>query len=86
MKSLISVKWKSGSKWLPFQLSDILHMSRDHAIALFSNPPIVVAKDGETYITNRESIRDDYKKQNKPCILFSDLQPSTMPLEEVGLI
>jgi hypothetical protein len=81
---MITIQWKDGNEWKPFNLADINHMSRNHAINLFSNPPSVRAKQGDTRFTNRQTIKAQYEAKGQKCLLFSDLQPSALPLDEVG--
>lgn len=82
----IAIQWNAKGMWYAFNLEEIAHMSRNHAIALFSNPPSVRAKQGNMRITNRESIRDQYLSKNQPCKLFSELAPDDRPLQVCGFI
>ena len=82
----IAVKWRDGNKWKLFNLEEINHMPRDHAIRLFSGNIQVVAKQDETYIVNRQSLKDDYTAKNQKCLLFSELQPNSGTLAEVGMV
>ena len=84
--TLIVIKWKDGEKWKIFPVADILHMSRNHAIALFQNKIDVVAKQGEQYIVNTQARYNQYKANKKAVTLFSELQPSEETLSTVGLI
>ena len=71
---------------MPFDLSDISHMSRNHAIALFSHAIPVIAKQGETYIVNSLSLFEQYQGRKKPVKLFSDLIADENALSKVGFI
>jgi len=82
----IVIKWqdKEGN-WQPFDVSDILHMSRDHAIALFSQGTPVIIKQDDSYIVNKVDLLDQYKRQGKSVKLLSQCECSDKILEEVGL-
>jgi len=83
----IVIKWqdKEGN-WQPFDVNDILHMSRNHAIALFSQGTGVIIKQGDSsYIVNRVDLLDQYKRQGKSVKLLSQCEGSDKTLEEVGL-
>jgi hypothetical protein len=82
-----SIKWQnSEGKWEVFPFNTIGHMSRDHAIGLFYGPVKVIAKQGETYITNQPEIRDKYKTGGQKCYLFSELERSEKALDIVGFL
>jgi len=82
----ITIKWKSGNKWEQFDLSEINHMSRTHAINLFSGNLQVIAKQGDTYIVNREELKAQYAKKGSKVLLFSELQPSQEKFGVVGFL
>ena len=85
MKNLISIKWRNAeNKWEIFPLTDILHLSRNHAIDLFSGKIAVVAKEAETYMVNSEETQRKYISQGKPCQLFSELIRSEEKLQSIG--
>lgn len=71
---------------MPFDLSDISHMSRNHAIALFSHAIPVIAKQGETYIVNNLTLFNQYQKNKKSVRLFTDLVTDENALSKVGFI
>lgn len=82
----ISIKWRNGSKWEHFDLSEINHMSRTHAINLFSGNIQVVAKQDDTYIVNREELKTKYAKKGSKVLLFSELQHSQEKFGEQGFM
>ena len=82
----VSVTWKDKGKWVPFDLADINHLSRDHAINLFSYKIPVVARHGNYYIVNNMDLFSRYDKNKKQVKLFSALTPSSEPLRRVGFI
>ncbi len=88
----LKIKWQDigqdiGQKpWIPFNLSDINHMSRTHAINLFSNKTPVIAKQGDAFIVNTGSLHNDYKRKGKKVMLFSELEPSDKMLSSVGFL
>lgn len=86
MRDDISITWKNGNKWPLFDVSDIAHLSRSHAIHLFSRKISVVAKQGTTYIVNSDKLYDDYHTKGKRVVLFTSLQPNESSLDSVGFI
>jgi hypothetical protein len=84
---MLIIKWKdTNGKWNDFYLDDILHMSRTHAINLFSMGIPVVIKQDDQYIVNKVDLFADYKKSRKQVIMLSDCKPSSEPLAEVGFL
>lgn len=82
----ISITWKDRGKWVMFDVSDINHLSRNHAINLFSFKIPVIAKQDKTYIVNNDQLYEQYQRKGTPVKLFSELQPSEDPLQKVGFI
>ena len=77
---------KETGQWQDFDLNDILHMSRDNAIDLFSFSIPVIAKHDNIYIVNNKTLCKQYQHNRKTVKLFSDLEPSKSPLGTVGFI
>jgi hypothetical protein len=78
------VKWKDNDgKYQLFDNTEINHMSRDHAISLFSCGIPVIASENGTYITNSKGLADQYRNQGKRVMMFSDMTASS---EKFGLI
>jgi hypothetical protein len=87
MQPEIKINWQDkAGKWHPFDLGDINHMPRNHALRLFSNSTPVVAKEGDQYITNSQTIYDQYRQSNKPVRMFSDIHPSEKKLAICGFL
>ena len=85
MESVTVIKWKNGNGvWEIFPLADILHLSRNHAIGLFSGKIAVVAKEQDTYIVNSVETQRKYLSQKKKCLLFANLPRSEELLGRVG--
>jgi len=80
----VTVKWRDGKIWREFDLSEINHMPRDHAINLFSRNIQVIAKQGDTYIVNREELKAQYAKKGSKVKLFSELDKSDCLFGKVG--
>lgn len=72
--------------WNNFDISDIMHMPRNHALRLFSNSTPVIARENDTYITNNAAIFDQYKKSKKPVMMFDQIEHSEQLLRHSGLI
>lgn len=82
-----SIKWRNtDGKWQDFDLRDIGHMPRNHALNLFKNSTPVIAKEGDSYLTNNDGILSQYKSQNKKIMLFKDCQLSEKRFDEVGFL
>lgn len=72
--------------WRKFDVSDILHMPRNHALMLFKTSTPVVIKEGEEYITNSDEIYSQYRKNRKVVHMLDKIQPSEMKLEYCGFL
>ena len=82
----IKIMWRNGTKWLDFDYPDIAHLSRNHAINLFSFKTPVLIKAGDTYISNDKAVRAQYHKRGDKIIALDTLARSESPLSEVGFI
>ena len=81
------IKWKdSDGKYQLFDNTEINHMSRDHAISLFSGGIPVIAAEGGTFITNDIPLAASYRGQKKKVVMFKDLQPSGKTFGSVGFL
>lgn len=78
------IKWEDDGKWVLFLIDDINHMSRNHALNLFAGKIPVIAKEGDTYISNDKKARHSYHKSGKKVMKFTDCVPSRQPLKFVG--
>lgn len=72
--------------WQNFDLRDIAHMSRNHALRLFSQGVPVRINENGTYLVNREDIKKDYITMGKKAVLIADCQPSEKPVNVVGFL
>ena len=80
-----SIKWRDNEgNWQNFDLSDIEHMSRNHALFLFSGTVPVIAKVDNDYLTNNEGLLSQYRSQKKKIKLFSDCERSESMFSRVG--
>jgi hypothetical protein len=83
----ITAKWKDNKGvWQDFDLIQIGHQSRNHAIALFKRKLPVVALENGVYITNNKETQKKYLDQGKQCKLFSEMQSSEKTLKSVGFL
>ena len=80
----ITLKWRDGQKWHDIDPGTVEHMSRTHALSLFSGKLAVIAKQDSEYFVNGEALRDQYRKQGRKVRLFSECAPSDRPLRDVG--
>ena len=84
---MLIIRWKdSGGKWQDFNVLDILHLPRNHALALFRQGTAVVIKQDNLYIVNKADLYADYQKARKNVIMFSKCSPSEEILAEVGFV
>lgn len=83
----ITIKWKDGDgKYQLFDNTEINHMSRDHAINLFSGGIPVIASENGTYITNSKTLAGQYQAQGKRVMMFADLVKSGEKFGRVGFL
>ena len=82
----IKIKWLSGGKWALFPVEDILHLSRNHAIALFSRSIPVLIKQDDIYISNDRSVRHTYHKRGIKVIDLAKAERSEGILSDAGFI
>lgn len=83
----LKITWKAGENdWREFDVSDINHLSRSHAIHLFSLGIPVIAKCNGVYFVNRESLAASYRAKGQRVKLFSDLAPDERALEICGFL
>ena len=80
------IKYQEAGEWKLFPIETILHMSRTHAINLFSGKIPVVAKEGEMYISNDSETRRLYHRSRLKITKFSELQPSDRILKSIGFL
>jgi alpha-glucosidase (family GH31 glycosyl hydrolase) len=82
----ITIKYKDNGKWLDFNIGDINHMSRNHAMNLFAGKIPVIVKEGTTIISNDKDTRHLYHKKRMKVMKFTDCILSMRPLCEVGFL
>lgn len=59
----IAIKWRDkGDKWQEFDSMDILRLSRNHSIDLFSRNIPVVIRQGDNVVSNDSATRQQYHK------------------------
>lgn len=87
----ISIKWRNPAlakqeQWVTFPIADIMHRSRDYAVALFSRSILVVIKQGDLIISNSMEMRNLYKKKGFKVYDLASVQPDENALGQVGFI
>lgn len=83
----IKIKWQNTEgEWKEFDVADIWHMSRTHAINLFSHKVPVIAKHDETYIVNTKLLFKQYQHNKKQVKMFDELVPDERALCVMGFI
>lgn len=84
------VKWKNDGKWQDFDAADILHLSRNHSIDLFSRNIPVVIRQGDNVISNDSATRQQYHKISARDGLkvydLAKLERSDEMLSKVGFV
>ena len=74
------IKWQNTSitapNWFDFSVDDIMHLSVQHAVDLFSNAVPVVIKEGERYIVNTPDLLASYRKQGKRVMMITEADPN----------
>ena len=80
----IQIKWKNGTKWDIFPVTDILHLPRNHALDLFGRKIPVLIKQDDTYISNDAAVFQTYHKRGDKVLDLAKLERSDKPLCEVG--
>ena len=79
------IQWADSDKFIPLG-ADFYFMPRNHFLDMFLNPVPVIAKDGETYLTNSEAFHTAYKKKRKKIMYFSECGRSEEKLSKVGFL
>lgn len=83
----IKIKWKSGADWVDFPVNDILHLTRDHAIALFTRKIPVIIRQGDNIISNDTATRQMYHKRGGCKVIALDkVTPSSENVGSVGFV
>lgn len=94
---MIEIKWRQDRDfttreplpkpvWHEFDLSDINHMSRTHAINLFRNSTPVVIKQGDICIVNTPELLKQYRKNGRHVMEISELVQDDGRLDQVGIV
>jgi len=81
---MLIMKWQDQGTWKDFDCNDINHMSRTHAINLFSNGIPVIIKEGTNYIVNKVDLFQRYKNERKSVTMLSECIPSDKIICDVG--
>jgi hypothetical protein len=71
-----------------FPVADLDGLSRDHAIALFSQKrkiPVMI-KEGDSYISNDMELRNLYRHKGNRVYALSDIKKSICSFGSVGFL
>ncbi len=87
----IQIKWrKPNQDWKEaevFPIADILDLSRNHAIDLFSRDiPFVIKQGIDTIISNDKDLRAQYHKKRFKVLKMEDIEKSEETLQKVGFV
>ena len=88
---IIQIKWKNtGEEWKNariFDVKDILHKPRNHAIDLFNRSTKFVIKQGsDIVISNDKELRHQYHKKRFRVFTLDEIERSEEVLSKVGFV
>lgn len=83
----LTIKWKDkAGEWQTFDISDIMHQSRSHALSLFNQGTAVIIKQDDDYIVNKQELYDRYLADGKKVRMIAHCKASDKPIRDVGFI
>ncbi len=87
----IQIKWRNaGEEWKDarvFDVQDILHKSRNHAIYLFNRSiPFVIKQGSDIVISNDKELRHQYHKKRFRVFTLDQIERSEEILSKVGFV
>lgn len=84
---MIEIKWKLSGGWQDFDTADILHLSRNHALDLFTRNIPIIIRQGDNIIINDTQTRATYHRNPKYKVIALDkVERSDDVLFQVGFV